>query len=267
MEDQIGLLDSRFSTAMEGEAMTHLAVIIARAGSKGLPGKALRKLDGKPLVAWSIEHALGSGSVDDVVLTSDGQDILDVGRGFSIKTYDRPASRSTDLSTIDDAVRHGVECWEAEHSKQVDHVAILYGNVALRPRDLTDRAMTRLAESGCDSVQTVYPVGKMHPLWMRKLGGPSGDELVNYQPNEIYRRQDLPPVYMLNSGVLAVKRTHLFAVDPAHPHAFLGEDRRAIVTGDLDVIDVDDEFDLAFAETVLRMRRQQQIGAGQTHAA
>ncbi len=232
-----------------------LAVVIARAGSKGLSKKNLRLLSGKPLVAWTLEHALGSSRVSDVVLTSDGPEILEVGQRYGVHCYLRPASRAGDTATVDDAARHGVECWEAEQHKTCDAAAILYGNVALRPSDLTDRALEKLFASGGDSVQTVYPVGKTHPLWMRRLVGDAGDQLEPYQPNEIYRRQDLPPVYMLNSGVLAVRRASLFNVDPAHPHQFLGKDRRAIVTAPDEVVDIDDELDLTIAQAMLDRRR------------
>ncbi|MCX5662797.1 MAG: acylneuraminate cytidylyltransferase family protein [Planctomycetota bacterium] len=228
-----------------------LAVVIARAGSKGLVGKNMRPLGGRPLVAWTLDHAKAAKSVTAVVLSTDGDEILDVGRSMGVHCYKRPPERATDTATIDDGARHGVECWEAETGKTCDAVAILYANVPLRPVDLTDRAVAKLLETGGHSVQTVYPVGKMHPLWMRKLVGPGSDQLENYQPNEIYRRQDLPPVFMLNSGVLAVTRASLFAVDPAHPHAFLGTDRRAIVTGAEEVVDIDDELDLMIAQAMV----------------
>lgn len=236
--------------------MTTLAIIIARAGSKGLANKNMRPLGGKPLLAWTLEHALSSRRVDHVVLSSDGQDMLNLARAMGAHAYFRPAEFSHDTATVDSAARHGVECWEREHDTQCDHVALLYGNVALRPADLTDRAIGKLIETGADSVQTVFPVGKMHPLWMRKLTGANADKLENYQPNEIYRRQDLPPVFMLNSGVLALTRQSLFNVDPAHPHQFLGTDRRAVVTAEDEVIDIDTELDLALAEVILQMRRR-----------
>src|SRR5690606_27892435 len=119
-------------------------------------------LGGKPILAWTIEHALGSRRVDHVVLTTDGQDMLDVGRSYGIHVYDRPAERSTDTATVDDGARHGVECWEAQFGGPVDYVAILYGSIPLRPANLTDRALTKLVETEADSVQSVYPVGKMH---------------------------------------------------------------------------------------------------------
>ena len=144
----------------------------------------------------------------------------------------------------------------------------MYANVALRPDDLTDRAMTKLQETGADSVQSVFPVGKMHPLWMRTVGGEDGgqgDMLGMYQPNRVFRRQDLPPLYMLDAGALAVRRASLFAVDPEEPHAFLGSDRRAIVTEPGDVVDVDSELDLLAAETMLAWKRRQGTAPAAAH--
>ena len=232
-----------------------IAVIIARAGSRGLPKKNMRLLNGMPLVAWSIEHALGSQFADAVVLTSDGQDILAVGRRYGINVYERSKAEASDTATIDSAVRHGVESWEAHHGTTCRRVAILYANVVLRPPDLTDRAVHKLIQTGADSVQCLYPVGAVHPLWMRRLAGPQNDVVENYEPNEIYRRQDLPPVYMISSGVIAVTRSSLFDVDSDHPHAFLGRDRRAIVTAKRDVVDIDDESDLLVAEAMLAQRQ------------
>jgi len=232
--------------------MSKLAVIIARAGSKGLPNKAMRPLAGKPLVAWTIEHALASRSVDHVVLSSDCPDVLATGDGFGIETYCRPVDRASDIATIDDGARHGVECWEQSHGRQCRYVAILYGNIPIRPPDLTDRALNTLIETGADSVQGLYAVGKMHPLWMRTLGGDTGDVLEMYQPNRVYRRQDLPPVYMLSGGALAVTRSALFTVDPEEPYAFLGTDHRAIVHEPDDVVDIDCDMDMAYAQLLLK---------------
>ena len=236
--------------------MTTLASIIARKGSKGLVNKSMQPLAGKPVIAWTIEHALGCNRVDHIVLSSDCPRILGMGRDYGIDCYQRPEHRASDAATIDDGARHGVECWEVEHDATCDYIAIHYGNIPLRPADLTDRAVAKLIETGADSVQSVYPVGKMHPLWMKRLSGATGDVLEMYESNRIYRRQDLPPVYMLDAGVLAMTRANLFNVDPAEPHNFLGTDRRGIVSQPGEVIDVDDELDLALAEVLLQRRQQ-----------
>jgi len=242
-----------------------LGVVIARGGSKGFPGKALRMFDGRPLVGHALRHALDSRTIDHVVLSSDASAILNVGRSMGVTAIERPAELADDQATIDAAVRHAVEQWERSDTPKrtrdapkptLGHVAILYGNIALRPPDLTDRAIEHLRRTGADSVQSVYHVGHRHPYWMRKLVGPERDRLDPVVPNRVYRRQDLPPVFMLNSGVLAVTRDSLFRVDPEDPHAFLGDDRRAIVTDEDDVIDVDSPLDLRVAEAVLAHRRE-----------
>lgn len=234
--------------------MTAIAVIIARAGSKGLKNKSMQPLLGKPVIAWTIEHALGSKRLNAVALTSDCPQIREVGSNYGIECFERPAELAADSTTIDAAVRYGVERWESAHNKTADYIAILYGNIPVRPADLADRALQKLIETEADSVQSVYPVGKMHPLWMRKLTGPFGDVLSMYEPNRIYRRQELSPTFMLDAGALVVTRQSLFSVDPNEPHAFLGHDCRAIVTQPGEVVDVDDELDLAWAELLLKRK-------------
>ena len=243
------------------QAMNTLCIILARAGSKGLPDKNARVVAGKPMLAWTIEHALNADALNDVVLSTDGQTLLAIGRSYGIDLIERPPELADDGATVDSAARHAVEMHEQTHSQCIDAAVILYGNIPVRPADLTDRAVTKLRDTGCDSVQSVYPVGKMHPLWMKQLGGDDNDELVMYEDNRIYRRQDLPPVYMLDGGIIAVTRDSLFNVIEGEPHAFLGEDRRAIVTQPQEVMDVDSPLDLTVAEAILKERRAGQSAA------
>jgi len=79
----------------------------------------------------------------------------------------------------------------------------------------------------------------------------AGDALLMYEPNSIYRRQDLPPVYMLDGGIIAVTRKSLFEPSDDGPHGFLGADRRAVVNAPGAVVDIDSAVDLRVAEAVL----------------
>lgn len=241
--------------------MNILGVILARAGSKGLPDKNARIVAGKPMLAWTLEHALNARALDHIVLSTDGPTLMAIGRSYGIESIDRPAEFAHDTATVDSAARHAVETFEREHATPVDAAVILYGNIPVRPADLTDRAVAKLAETGCDSVQSVYPVGKNHPYWMKRLDGETGDELAMYQDNHIYRRQDLPPVYMLDGGIIAVRRESLFTIVDGQPHAFLGSDRRAIVTEPDAVMDVDSPLDLLVAEAILKQQRTDQTAA------
>lgn len=234
--------------------MHTLAVILARGGSKGLPNKALRPLCGRPVLAYTIDHARAAGLVDAVVLTSDAEAILDLARREGVLAVRRPAELATDTATVDAAVRHAVRWYERRHAP-VDAVIILYGNVPIRAEGIIDRVVKHLHKTGCDSVRTLTPISKLHPDWLHRL---DGDVMTQYRPNSIYRRQDLEPLYYHDGSVIAVTRASLFT-RPAHPgdfHAFFGCDRRGIVQPhEHDTVDVDTLTDLYLAEAILRRRR------------
>ncbi|MFI4860530.1 MAG: cytidylyltransferase domain-containing protein [Phycisphaerales bacterium JB063] len=234
-----------------------LAVVLARAGSKGLPHKNILDVAGKPMLAWTLEHALASTSVDRVLLSTDGEALAAVGRRYpGVEVVPRPDELASDTATVDAAARHALTQTDSTHRA----VVILYGNIPVRPADLTDRALAMLHDTGADSVQSVCPVGKHHPYWMKQLG--ANDELIAYEDNNIYRRQDLPPVYELDGGIIAVTRDALFTTRPGEPHAFLGSDRRAITTEPGDVIDVDSAIDLHVAQAILSHRPTTKRNAG-----
>src|ERR1019366_266508 len=102
--------------------MVNVVSIIARAGSKGLKRKAMIPLGGKPLVAWTIENAKASHMATAVGLTSDGEDILDVGRRYGIEVFDRSAGVSGDNAVIDAPVRDMILKWAKKHGDAVDKV-------------------------------------------------------------------------------------------------------------------------------------------------
>jgi CMP-N-acetylneuraminic acid synthetase len=231
--------------------MKAVAIVLARAGSKGLPMKNQLPLLGKPMLAWTLEHALASERVDRVILSTDGPTLAEVGRRMGVEVVDRPAEYAHDTATVDAAARHALTSVIAMH----EAVVILYGNVPVRPGDLTDQALDKLEASGADSVQSVCPVGKHHPYWVKQLAGEAGDEMQPYVENSVYRRQDLPPTYQLDGGVIAVTRQSLFDFDPEDAHSFLGRDRRAVVTRPGEVVDVDTSLDLRIAEATLLEQR------------
>lgn len=229
----------------------HLAVILARAGSKGLPGKNALSVAGKPMVAWTIEHALASPSLQRVVLSTDSPELRQIGESYGIAVIERPPRLAGDEATVDAAARHAVQQIESADGCKYRSVVILYGNVPVRPTDLTERALRKLNDTDADSVQSVCAVGKHHPYWMKRLVGEGCDALEAYEANQVYRRQDLPPVYGLDGGLIALTRESLFHKVPGQPHAFLGTRQRGIITEPGEVVDVDTEIDRKYAEAVL----------------
>lgn len=231
-----------------------LGIILARAGSKGLPGKCMRPLLDQPVIAYTFDHAEESRLLSAVALTTDSDPAKILARERGIEVIDRPAQLATDQATVDDAARHAVESWEEIHSERVDSIALLYGNIPVRPAGLIDRAVERLIETGADSVRSVALVAKQHPDWIHRL---DDDRMTQFRPNSIYRRQDLEPLYYHDGAIAVLTRDALFSAleTPDDHQAFLGSDRRAIIQETDDTVDIDTPLDLYLAEAILRAQR------------
>ncbi|MCK4872241.1 MAG: acylneuraminate cytidylyltransferase family protein [Phycisphaerales bacterium] len=232
-----------------------LCVIIGRRGSKGVPGKNAAVVAGRPVVLWSVEHALAADTVDRVIVSTDCPQVTAAARGAGVDVVQRPDDLASDSATVDSAVRHAVETV----NDPAPIVVILYANVPVRPHGLIDQAVGVLRDTGADSVQSYAPVGKYHPQWMVRLD--ERGSVTPYEESRVYRRQDLPPVHIPDGGVIAVRRESLFTVIPGEPHAFLGCDRRGVMTGAGDVIDIDLPIDLIVASSVLEQKPAHAPGA------
>ena len=219
-----------------------VAVVIGRAGSRGLPGKNAATIHGRPLIACAVEHAFAAASVDRVLCSTDGANLARFASDAGAIVVQRPAALATDEATVSDAVRHAIE----HDASTASIVVILYANVPVRPHDLIDRAVAELRTTGADSVQSYAPVGKYHPHWMMEL-----DDEGHVRPfieSKIDRRQDLPPLYIPDGGVIAVRRECFNDRDDESPHGFLGQDRRGVINPIGAVIDIDHAIDLEIAE-------------------
>ncbi|MCA9295291.1 MAG: acylneuraminate cytidylyltransferase family protein [Phycisphaerales bacterium] len=221
------------------------AIIIGRAGSKGVPGKNARIIAGRPAVAHSVAHALRADCIDDVIVSTDGAAIADAAKHAGARIIMRPAELATDTATVMSVILHAIDAARIT----ADIIVILYANVPVRPDDLIDRAVRRLIDTGADSVQSYARIGKHHPYWMIRLDDEA--RVTPFIENAIDRRQDLPPLWLPDGGVIAVRRDVLTSADPAHPHSFLGNDRRGIETNEGDVVDIDSVHDLTVAEIAL----------------
>lgn len=235
-------------------SMNVLGVILARAGSKGLPGKCTRDLLGKPVIRYTFDHVAASKRLTAALLSTDSEPAKALARMAEIVVIDRPAELATDSATVDAAARHAVECWESTHNLTVDIVVLLYGNIPIRADGLIDRAVDQLIRTGADSVRSVAPVSTQHPDWLHRL---EGDRMSQLRPNSIYRRQDLEPLFYHDGAVAAVTRQALFGAlkTPNDHQAFLGRDRRALVQRPEESVDIDEPIDLRLAEAVLLARR------------
>ena len=241
-------------------------VVLARGGSKGVPGKNWASVGGRPCAAWTLDAALASARAGVVAVSTDDARVSEIAHDMGAELVYRPAELATDAARVDDALRHAVLELESRGripAEETTPIVMLYANVPVRPAGLIDEAVALLVSSGADSVQSYQPVGKHHPWWTcavtaeGRVGAWDGGEMFN----GCFRRQDLPPAHIPDGAVTVVTRRALFGRVPgvaAGPHAFLGARRRAVVNPEGSVVDIDTALDLRVADAVLRERSGQE---------
>lgn len=122
------------------EGMTFLALIPARGGSKGIPRKNVRPLSGKPLISYTIEAALNSVVIDDVVVTTDDEEIAEVARSYGAEIpFMRPAELAADESKTIDCVVHARDTLRAM-DREYDAIVLLQPTSPLRVAEDIDAA-------------------------------------------------------------------------------------------------------------------------------
>ena len=131
------------------------AVILARAGSKRLPGKNKKELGGRPLVAWAIIEALRSAYIDEVIVSSDDEDILAIANDYSVRHLQRPPILCTDEASPYDGIRHAVA--HVPPDIIVSHVVLLQPTSPLRNVDDIDLCIKTCLDMSLEAAATAAP--------------------------------------------------------------------------------------------------------------
>lgn len=175
-----------------------LAVIAGRGGSKGLPGKNLRELAGKPLIAWSIEAAAQSKAIDRTIVSTDDAEIAEVARRYGGDApFLRPEALATDSASIVDAVLHAAEMLAEPYR----HVVLLQATSPLRRGADIDAALELCRTQAAPACISVTPAAKAH--WTLGMT-PEGRLSPLFDKTET-RRQELETVYQPNGAVYAAE--------------------------------------------------------------
>lgn len=229
------------------EASDVLAVIPARSGSKRLPGKNLRLLAGKPLIAYSIRDALDSGCVGRVVVSTDAEEIAAVARAWGADApFLRPAELARDETPTLSVLRHVLAELEAREGYRPELVVLLQPTSPLRGPQIIRESVSKMADPRVDSVVSVC-LEEHSPYLLRRLVGERVVPFLDVDPLvEGLRRQDLPPIYRLNGAVYFYRCQRLTGDDP------YGAEVRGVVMPAWRSVDIDREEDLLVAEVYLR---------------
>jgi CMP-N,N'-diacetyllegionaminic acid synthase len=152
---------------------TFLAIIPARGGSKGLPGKNIKLLCGKPLIAWSIEAGLGSKYLDEVMVTTDSQEIANMARQYGASVpFLRPAELASDTATSIAVVDHVIDFYFNKKNRRFDYIVLLEPTSPLRENVDLDQMIEKI-NTLQDNFDGIISVGEVHehPSIMKKLAG------------------------------------------------------------------------------------------------
>jgi CMP-N,N'-diacetyllegionaminic acid synthase len=228
--------------------MRVLGLVPARGGSKGMPRKNIALLCGKPLLQYTAEAALASSRLSRVVLSTEDDEIAEVGRRCGLDVpFMRPMELAADDTPTLPVVQHVLRLLEASGDR-FDAVCILQPTTPLRLPEDIDGAIGLLEGTGADSVISFVDVGEKHPARMKSID-PDGRVIDPpfAEQFEGQRRQDLPQLY-LREGSIYLTRTRVLM----EQNSFKGDDCRAWIVPVERACNIDSPFDFFIAEQLLK---------------
>lgn len=224
-----------------------LALITARGGSKRLPGKNIKPLAGKPLIAWSIEFAQHQPEIDELVVSTDAPEIAAVARRLGVEVpWLRPAELASDTASSVDVVKHALAA-QAARGRHYDYLVLLQPTTPFRDPAMLSEALTRCQQAEGAPV-LAFGAAQTHPGWCFRHD--HAGRLVRYVDLDpgITRSQDLPPAYTV-SGSFYVIGVARFLASPG----FIAPDMQGVFSADRRYdCDIDDEMDWLVAEALAR---------------
>lgn len=219
-----------------------LAIIPARGGSKGVPRKNIRRVAGKPLIAWSIEAAKQSKYIDRLILSSENEEIIAVAEEWGCEVpFVRPIELSGDEVPGMEPVLHALKALPVKY----DYVVVLQPTSPLRTVRDIDGCIGRCARRAANACVSVVEPDKS-PYWAYTLDAEGRMQPLVDTGELIFQRQDLPKTYVLNGAVYVANCEWLLKTK-----SFVTAETLAYPMDRVNSIDIDTELDLKFAEMLL----------------
>ncbi len=229
--------------------MSVLALVPARSGSKGVPGKNVRLLLGRPLLAYAAAAARESGVVDRAVLSTDGEEIAQVGREVGLEVpFLRPVALAEDTTPMLPVIQHAVATLE-QGGWVPEIIVLLQPTSPLRTPAHIRAAVDLLRSSGADSVVSVHELPRhLSPDFVMRI---EGDRLVPFLPGgeTVTRRQDARPAYLRDGTIYCFWRRTL-----VEQQSIYGRNCRPLVLPESESVTIDTAEDWAEAERKLALR-------------
>ncbi|MGP5338210.1 acylneuraminate cytidylyltransferase family protein [Psychrobacter maritimus] len=185
-----------------------IAIIPARGGSKRLPGKNIKLLGDKPLIAWTIEAAIKSNIFDHVFVSTDSKEIASVSKDYGAKVpFLRPAELASDTATTNDVVTHLISWFEKEYGQEVSNIAILQPTSPLRNAQHIIEAFEEMKTKHAKAIVSVCELE--HPIQFCNKLGLDGSMDGFIELGDMKRTQDLDSTYRLNGAIYIFGREYV----------------------------------------------------------
>lgn len=222
--------------------MVVLAVIPARGGSKSVPLKNIRELCGKPLIAYTIESAQKSISINKLVVSTDHPQIAQVARDFSTDVIIRPAELATDAAPTEWALLHVLDELKRLYGFEPDIVLTLEPTSPFRTPQLIDRCVEVFKTTKADSVIGVV---ESRSCYGKIING----KFEFLFPGQPRRRQERIPLYKESSTIYGTKTNIL-----RQKKSVLGDILYPVIVSEEEAIDINTPFDFEFAEVYMKLK-------------
>jgi len=223
-----------------------VAFIPARGGSKGIPGKNIRPVAGKPLVVHSIEYAAASDRISEIYVSTDDEKIAALSRSAGAQIIERPAHLSGDTATTESAVAHGLE-WMQAKGIEPDAIVLLQATSPFRPRNSLTPILRHFEQGGFDSLLTLSPT---HRFFWRVEGETARAE---YDFLSRPRRQDMKPEnirYVENGSLYVFTSEHFKRMGNR-----LGGKIGYYIFPEAYAPEIDNETDLQYIEQLMKQEK------------
>jgi len=229
---------------------TFLAIIPARGGSKGLPGKNIKNLCGKPLIAWTIEKALKSKYLDEVIVSTDSEEIAKVAKQYGANVpFLRPAELATDTATTFSVIEHTVSFYKEKLNKEFDYIVLLEPTSPLREDDDIDLAIEKLLNSNAKSIVGISKTESQNPAFLVLLD--ENGFLRGYEDKnmKVLRRQDIKEVYFFEGSIYISKTDALLSKKTFYHNKTIG-----YITPKWKSLEIDDIYDFIMVEAIIKYK-------------
>lgn len=229
---------------------TFLAIIPARGGSKGLPGKNIKELCGKPLIAWSIEAGLKSKYIDEVMVTTDSQDIADIAKKYGANVpFLRPDYLANDIATSFDVIKHTIDFYKNEFKREFDYIILLEPTSPLREVSDIDNAIDQFLNSSADSIVGIAKTEGQNPAFLVLTNEKNFISGYENHDMKVLRRQDIKDIYFFE-GTIYISKTNVLL----HKETFYHENTIGYEVPKYKSLEIDDMDDFVMVEAIMKYR-------------